>query len=164
MLLLLFKLDDRHFAMNTSKIREIVPLVELQQLPDGPDLAAGWMRYRGTSIPVIDLCLLTADRSCNPKLSTRIIIVDYVPADGRPVLLGLIAEHVVETIRSKLSAAPVSAIHLDDLVDQPATRFMSEEMIQWYDPEQMLPAREVNNLCALHPEFPEAGQRCPADE
>ena len=159
MLLLLFKIDDRHFAMATSKIREIVPLVELQHLPDGPDLAAGWMRYRGKSIPVIDLCLLTADRSCKPKLSTRIIIVDYVPADGRPVLLGLIAEHVVETIRSKLSKAPVSTINLEDLVDQPATRVMSEELIHWFDPEQMLPAREVDNLCALHPEIPGSGQR-----
>jgi len=164
MLLLLFKIGDRNFAMTASNIREIVPLVELQQLPDTQDLAVGWMLYRGKSIPVIDLCLLTADRSCNPKLSTRIIIIDYVLADGRPVLLGLIAEHVVETIKSKLTAAPVSTINLDHLIDQPATRVMSEEMIQWFDPEQILPARGIDNLYALYPEILWTGRRQPVYE
>jgi chemotaxis-related protein WspB len=153
MLLLLFKIDDRHFAMDTSKIREIVPMVELHHLPNGSGLAVGWMRYRGKSIPVIDLCMLTADRPCYQKLSTRIIIVDYVAGDRREVLLGLIAEHVVETIRSKLPVAPGSTINLADLVDQPATRVMSEEMIQWFDPEQMLPAREVNNILTMNPDI-----------
>jgi len=150
--------------MATGKIREIVPLVELQQLPVAPDLAVGWMRYRGKTIPVIDLCLLTADRSCDPKLSTRIIIIDYVLADGRTVQLGLIAEHVVETIRSKLSAAPVTTINMDDLIDQPATRVMSEKMIQWFDPDQMLPGRKIDNLCALYPEIFATGRRRPVYE
>jgi len=153
MLLLLFKIDDRHFAMDTSKIREIVPLVELQHLPNGSGLATGWMRYRGKSIPVIDLCLLTTGRPCYQKLSTRIIIVDYVQVDRRAVLLGLTAEHVVETIRSKLPAAPGSTISLADLADQPATRIMSEEMIQWFDPEQMLPAQEVNIIFTMNPDI-----------
>jgi chemotaxis-related protein WspB len=162
MLLLLFKVGGRHFAMPTNMIREIVPLVCLSLLPDVPDYVAGLMRYRGTPIPVIDLCLLSAGRACTPRLSTRIIIVEYNPTDGRPALLGLIAEHVVETIRSKLHAAPVSEINLDDLIDQPATRVTPEEKIRWFDPEQMLPTREIGNLFALQPEIREDGQRFPA--
>jgi chemotaxis-related protein WspB len=164
MLLLLFKIGDRPFAMATSKIREIVPLVGLQRLPDSPDFAAGLMRYRGNSIPVIDLCLLSTGRSCTPKLSTRIIIVEYVPVAGRSGLLGLIAEQVVETIRSRLATAPVSAINLDDLIDQPATRVTPEDKIHWFDPEQMLPAREVDNLFAMHSGVPGTGQLHPVCE
>ena len=162
MLLLLFKVGGRHFAMPTGKIREIVPLVCLNRLPDAPDFVAGLMHYRGAPIPVIDLCLLAVGRACIPKLSTRIIIVEYEPTDGRPGLLGLIAEHVVETIRSKLVATPESTINLDDLVDQPVTRITPDEKIQWFDPQQMLPAQQVDILIAMHTEFPGTGQRYPA--
>lgn len=158
MLLLLFKTGDRQFAMVTSKIREIVPLVKLTALPCAPDFTAGLMNYRGNSIPVIDLCLLTAGKSSTPKLSTRIIIVDYDLGEGRSGMLGLIAEHVVETIKSKLSTVPISPTNLEDLLDRPVTRVTTETKIEWFDPEQMLPTREINELFTLHAGVPVAGK------
>ena len=150
--------------MAASKIREIVPLVEVKELPGTPAFIAGWMCYRSKSIPVIDLCLLSAGRSCPSKLSTRIIIIDYVLTDRRPAMLGLIAEDIVEILRSKLSTAPVSAINPDDLVDQAATRIMPEEKILWFDPEMMLPAQEVDSLFALHAQILDDVQRYPISE
>ena len=76
-------------------------------------------------------------------------------------MLGLIAEDVVEILRSKLSTAPVSTINPDDLVDQAATWIMPEEKILWFDPEMMLPAQEVDSLFALHAQILDDVQRHP---
>jgi chemotaxis-related protein WspB len=146
MLLLLFKIGEEHFAMATRQVRKVVPRVALTRIPSAPDFAAGLMNYRGALIPVVDLCRLATGKSSALKISTRIILVDYTLADGRPDILGLLAEHVVETVTSKQPLLPSAAVKLDDLHDRPATLMQSTDVIQLFDLHRMLPTQEVNAL------------------
>lgn len=144
MLLLLFKIGEGHFALAASQAKRVVPLIVLSRIPDAPDFVAGLMNYRGTWIPICDLCLLATGKPSSFRISTRIILVDYIHADGRSDILGLMAEHVVETVTCKLPVLPSATVKLDDLDDRPATLLQSNEVIQLFDLHRMLPIQEVN--------------------
>jgi chemotaxis-related protein WspB len=146
MLLLLFKIGDEHYAMDAGLIKEIVPMVKIKKIASVPDFVAGLINYRGSPLPVIDLCTLSTGSPCEIRLSTRIVLIYYSLKDGRKIILGLIAEHVVETVRTKLSKPHVSGVVLDDLLHNTESRGRISEMIQWLDPQQMLPAQIVHEL------------------
>jgi chemotaxis-related protein WspB len=117
MLLLTFTVGPSRYAIDVARIVELVPRIELRPIPHAPAFLAGLLGYRGSVVPVIDLCLLLDVAPCRNCLSTRIILVrgalddhnqlkpDQVDAGEdigtsgpnrvRPSnLLGLIAEHV----------------------------------------------------------------------
>jgi len=99
MLFLLFKLGKDRYAIETSRVVEVVPLLELRIIPQAPNGFAGVFNYRGKPVPAIDLCQLTVGQPAAPRLSTRIIVIHCTDARGRYQLLGLIAEHATETMR-----------------------------------------------------------------
>lgn len=54
--LLMFKLGSRHtFALNVFKIREVITVPLMNQMPGSHSLLSGVTNYRGASIPIIDL-------------------------------------------------------------------------------------------------------------
>lgn len=54
--LLMFKLGTRHtFALNVFKIREVITVPKMNQMPGSHQHLKGVTNYRGASIPVIDL-------------------------------------------------------------------------------------------------------------
>jgi len=107
-LALLFYLGDEMYTVSCDKIKEIVPLMNLTRVHQGPEYFAGFFSYRGDIVPVIDLCRLIRGEACRMRLSTRIILVNYTGEKGRSYILGLIAERITETIRkSGFTASPV---------------------------------------------------------
>ena len=116
MLFLLFQLGKDRYALEASRVVEVVPLLTLKQLPQAPKGVAGIFNYRGRPVPAVDLGALTLGQPASERLSTRIIIVNYPDARGTNHLLGLVAEHATEMLRKdvkefvdlgiKLGAAP----------------------------------------------------------
>jgi chemotaxis-related protein WspB len=104
MLLLLFHVGENLYAIDTSPIVEIVPMVLLRKILPAPDYLAGVFNYHGEIVPAIDLCHLIQGRTCHICFSTRIIIVNYVvnyqTSDQTSRRLGLIAERVTETLKT----------------------------------------------------------------
>ncbi|MEE4358108.1 MAG: chemotaxis protein CheW [Desulfococcaceae bacterium] len=98
-LALLFYLGDEMYTVSCDKIKEIVPMMQLSTVQQGPEYFAGFFNYRGEIVPVIDLCCLIRGESCRMRLSTRIILVSYTAGSGENYTLGLIAERITETIR-----------------------------------------------------------------
>jgi chemotaxis-related protein WspB len=146
MLLLLFKIGQGHFALTASQVRKVVPRVALTRIPSAPDFAVGLMNYRGSLIPVLDLCLLATGKPSALKISTRIILVDYTLADGRSDILGLLAEDVVETVTCTQPLLPSAGVKLADLQGRPATMLQANDVIQLFDLHRTLPIQEVNAL------------------
>jgi len=150
MLFLLFQLGQDRYALQADRVVEVAPLLELKQLPQAPKGVAGIFNYRGHPVPAVDLCALTLGQPASPRFSTRIIIVNYPDDRGTNHLLGLIAEHVTETLRKdahefvdsgvKLSEAPyLGPILMDD-----------KRPIQWIY-EQRLLSEPVRNLLFTEP-------------
>jgi chemotaxis-related protein WspB len=98
---LLFQLGNDRYALEASRIVEVLPLVELRRIPQAPRGVAGIFNYHGTPVPVVDLGELTLGRASGQRMSTRIIVIQYPDETGKKQPLGLIAEHATEIIRRK---------------------------------------------------------------
>jgi chemotaxis-related protein WspB len=141
MLFLLFQLGKDRYALQASRVLEVLPLVELRQIPDAPKGVAGIFNYHGRPVPAVDLSELTLGQPSDPRLSTRIIVINYPDEQGALHPLGLIAEHATEIIRRdqrqflepghKLGGAPYLGPVLMD----------SGGVIQWIHEQRLLPER-----------------------
>jgi chemotaxis-related protein WspB len=98
-LFLLFELGQDRYALDVRQVAEVLPLVDLKQVPQAPPSVAGILNYRGEPVPVIDVSQLMLGRRAQRRLSTRVVLVQYPDADGQPRLLGLIAERATQTVR-----------------------------------------------------------------
>ena len=99
MLFLQFQLGKDRYALDSSQVVEVLPLLGIKQIPQAPAGVAGAFNYRGKPVPVIDLSELALGRPARLHMSTRIIIVRYPDGNGTQHLLGLIAEKATETVR-----------------------------------------------------------------
>jgi chemotaxis-related protein WspB len=140
MLFLLFQIGQDRYGLEASQIVEIVPLVSLKKIPQAPKGVAGIFNYHGVLVPVVDLSEMATGHPAVPRLSTRLILVDY-PLDARVRhVLGLMAEMVTETI------------HLDPVafrnagIDAPEAPFLgpvakdARGLIQRIEVKEILPA------------------------
>jgi chemotaxis-related protein WspB len=99
MMLLVFHVAGQPYAVEATRVVEVVPRLDLRPLPHAPEGLVGLFRYSGRMIPVIDLGIVLGDRPSPPFLSTRIVLVDdQTPARSQPAL-GLIAEQVSDVRR-----------------------------------------------------------------
>lgn len=137
MLFLLFQLGSERYALQASRVVEVVPLLCMQRLPQAPSGVMGVFNYRGQVIPAVDLSLLTVGKASQECLSTRIIVVNYPDREGHLHLLGLIAEHATETFRAETSdfvdyRMKVSAPYLGPVLSGP------KGPIQWVREQRLL--------------------------
>src|SRR5580692_2688337 len=82
-LFLLFQLGHDRYALEASRVLEVLPLLELKKLPGAPRGVAGIFNYRGRPVPAVDLSEMTLGRPASERLSTRIIVVNYPDETGR---------------------------------------------------------------------------------
>ena len=54
MLFLLFQLGKERYALEATRVVEVVPLLALKQLPQAPKGVAGIFNYRGRPVPAGD--------------------------------------------------------------------------------------------------------------
>jgi chemotaxis-related protein WspB len=93
---LLFDVAGQRYALDASRIVEVVPAVRLRTLPGTPAHVAGVFRYRGTMVPVIDVNQLLGGTPAAPRLSTRLVLVRYPAPTGEDRVLGLLAERATD--------------------------------------------------------------------
>jgi chemotaxis-related protein WspB len=154
MLFLLFQLGQDRYALQAGRVIEVLPLVELRKIPDAPRGVAGIFNYRGRPVPAVDLSELTLGQPADPRLSTRIIVINYPDEQGTLHPLGLIAERATEIIERdqrlfldpghKLGGAPYLGPVLMD----------GRGAIQWIHEQRLLPerARDLLFCETLEPE------------
>jgi chemotaxis-related protein WspB len=150
MLFLLFQLGKDRYALEASRVVEVVPLVELKQLPQAPKGVAGILNYRGRPVPVVDLCALTLGHAASELLSTRIIIINYPDARGTDRLLGLIAERATEAVRRDPKDFVDSGVKLAEAPYLGPILMADSAPIQWIYEQRLLP-EPVRNLLFSQP-------------
>lgn len=130
MLLLLFYVGNELYALDSSQVVEIIPRVLLRKVNYSPNYVAGVFNYRGTIVPVIDLCHLIQGHPSRSHLSTRIVMVSY-QKDGVARCMGLMAERVTETLRKSDAELANAGTQLDDSPPYLGEMIMDEKgMIQ----------------------------------
>ncbi len=114
MLFLLCKIRGERYCLDASRVIEVVPMVLFKKIPHAPPYLSGIFNYRGTIVPVVDLSVLLHGEPCRPRLSTRTILVDYVGPDKDRHILGLLAEHVTETISRRKTDFQSPGVEIED--------------------------------------------------
>lgn len=82
MLYLQFQLGNDRYAIEATRVVEIVPLVAVKKNPRTPDSVAGLMIYRGRPVTTLDLSQLLLGRPAAERHSTRIIIIRRAGSSG----------------------------------------------------------------------------------
>lgn len=96
MLHLISRLDGQAYALEASRIAEILPWVDALQAAHGAAGGVNAINYRGDIVTLVDLAVLTLGRTAERRLSTRIVL-SHAPQSGK--LVGLIAENATEIAR-----------------------------------------------------------------
>ena len=141
MLFLIFQLGKDRYALETSRVLEVVPLVELKLIPGAPEGVAGIFNYRGHPVPAVDMSALLLGEPAPKRLSTRIVIVNYPGHTGKNQPLGLIAEHATEIIRRNREDFAEPVLKLGGLAYLGPVLMDKSGMIQWIREQRLLPER-----------------------
>ncbi len=138
MLFLLFHVGDNIYALETSHVVEVIPIVILRKVNRAPDYMAGLFNYRGVIVPVLDLSYLIKGTPSRFYLSTRIIILNYPSGNKTVQHIGLIAEQVTETLNKPNSELVDLGIYVQEAPYLGEIMMDEKGMIQCIKLEQLL--------------------------
>ena len=94
---LTFKLEDEVFALDISKVREVLDFTTITKVPRTPEFMRGVINLRGSVVPVVDLRLKFGMSKTEKTVNTCIIITE-VTVDGDTTILGTLADSVQEVM------------------------------------------------------------------
>jgi purine-binding chemotaxis protein CheW len=105
---LTFTLADEEYGLPVLKVREIIKMMDITEVPQVPSHVKGVINLRGKVIPVVDLRLTFGFPSREYDERTCIIVAEVTLEEGK-VLMGM----VVDAVSEVLSIAP------DEIEDTP---------------------------------------------
>src|SRR5512141_1584819 len=90
---LTFKLAEEIFALDISKVREVLDFTTVTKVPRTPEFMRGVINLRGSVVPVVDLRLKFGMSRTEKTVNTCIIITE-VTVDNDTTVLGALADSV----------------------------------------------------------------------
>ncbi|MCA9730795.1 chemotaxis protein CheW [candidate division KSB1 bacterium] len=112
---LTFTLDGEVFALDISKVREVLDYAKITKIPRTPEFMRGVINLRGNVVPVIDVRLKFGLTETQRTVDTCIIIVE-VQMDEDNIVLGALADSVKEVLEiepSTVEPAPKMGTRLN---------------------------------------------------
>jgi len=94
---LTFKLGDEVFALDISKVREVLDFTTVTKVPRTPEFMRGVINLRGSVVPVVDLRLKFGMTRTESSVNTCVIITE-VTVDNDTTVLGALADSVQEVL------------------------------------------------------------------
>lgn len=90
-----FQLENETFALEITKVREVLDYTTTTTIPLTPDFMRGIINLRGSAVPVIDLRVKFGMAVRENTKDTCIIIVE-ASVHGEPLMIGALADSVEE--------------------------------------------------------------------
>ena len=94
---LTFRLDEEVFALDITKVREVLDFTTVTKVPRTPEFMRGVINLRGSVVPVVDLRVKFGMTRTESTVNTCIIISE-VAVDGEQMVLGCLADSVQEVL------------------------------------------------------------------
>lgn len=94
---LTFDLDGETFALEISKVREVLDFTAVNKVPQTPDFMLGVINLRGNVVPVVDMRRKFGMGRAGETTNTCIIIIE-TELDGESMVLGALADSVREVL------------------------------------------------------------------
>jgi purine-binding chemotaxis protein CheW len=95
---LTFRLAAEEYGLELLKVREIIGLMQITQVPRTPDFIRGVINLRGKVIPVLELRIKFGMEAVRDTEETCIIVVDVTAQDDSSMLMGLLVDSVSEVL------------------------------------------------------------------
>ncbi|MEO5357542.1 MAG: chemotaxis protein CheW [Nitrospirae bacterium YQR-1] len=112
---LTFNLDDEVFALDISKVREVLEFTSVTKVPKMPQYIIGVINIRGNVVPVVDMRIKFGMTEGEKTVNTCVIIVE-VSVNGETIILGALVDSVQEVIElepESIEPAPSIGVKLD---------------------------------------------------
>ena len=94
---LTFALADEEYGLPVLRVREIIKMMDITEVPQVPAHIRGVLNLRGKVIPVVDLRLKFGFAQGEVTPRTCIIVVEVALAAGR-VMMGIVVDHVLDVL------------------------------------------------------------------
>lgn len=94
---LTFIMNGEHFAVNVSKVTQLLEMQPITHVPKSPDYMRGVINLRGAVVPVIDTRLKFSLPFQENTIDTCIVVMS-VEVDGEATKVGAIVDSVSEVI------------------------------------------------------------------
>jgi len=94
---LTFKLGQEVYALDITKVREVLDFTSATKVPRTPDFMRGVINLRGSVVPVVDLRLKFGMTMTENTVNTCVIITE-VTVDNETTVLGALADSVQEVV------------------------------------------------------------------
>lgn len=141
MQLLTFTVAGESYAIESRRVVEVLPLVPARPIPHTPGYVRGVFTYRGSLVPLVDLGRRLGDVALEERLSTRVIVVEYLPPHAaRPARLGLVAENVISIIDAERAETSLPALELESAPFLGRMLRIDGRTMQVVDVDRLLPA------------------------
>jgi len=92
-----FKLSNEEYGLEILKVREIIGLMDITQVPRTKEFIRGVINLRGKVIPVVDLRLKFGMPRAESTDQTVIIVVQY-SLGGQDFTMGILVDEVLEVL------------------------------------------------------------------
>lgn len=96
-----FQMDEEVFAINVSKVLNILEMKHITKVPKTPKYLKGVINLRGTVLPVVDLRIKFGLPEKETTVDTSIIVLN-IEKDGETLLLGTLVDAVREVLELKM--------------------------------------------------------------
>ena len=103
---LTLRLDDEDFAIEAERVREILDLVPITEVPNAAAFVGGLINVRGRVVPLADLRVVFGMQRAEPNEDTRIVVLE-TEIDSEPTVIGIVADKVHEV--TDIEAASVES-------------------------------------------------------
>jgi purine-binding chemotaxis protein CheW len=94
---LTFRLESETFALDISKVREVLDFTRITKVPQTEDFMLGVINLRGSVVPVIDMRLKFGMSRTEATVNTCVIIVEF-EIEGETTVIGALADSVQEVL------------------------------------------------------------------
>jgi purine-binding chemotaxis protein CheW len=111
---LTFKLGNEIFSLDVAKVREVLDLTPITEIPRTPDFMSGVINLRGSVVPVVDLRLCFGMSKTENTRNTCIVVVE-VQLESEPIVIGALADSVEEVLElepDQIEPAPRIGTHI----------------------------------------------------
>ena len=156
-----FMLGDEVFALDISKVREVLDFASVTKVPQTPDFMRGVINLRGGVVPVVDMKLKFGMGETEKTVNTCTIIVE-VEFEGETTVLGALADSVQEVFdlhTGDIEPAPKIGTHLNTEFLQGMGK-KDDEFILILDIDKVFSYEELEAVSSTgeHAEQEEAGE------
>jgi purine-binding chemotaxis protein CheW len=108
-----FTLNNEHFAVNVSKVIEILEVPKITKVPKAPEYLKGVINLRGNVLPVIDTRVKFGMLAVENTIDTCVVVIE-IDIDDEVLTVGALVDSVKEVIEiSEESIKPSPTIGTD---------------------------------------------------